>query len=153
VLAFFRSQHSNESWLSTITTMLDSCALLNSVIESDLAFQAQLTFAIARHAVVDLAQIFATAPRVQASPRLAPWQLTQMRDVLSAAGHRWLGQPEAYEKLAKLRGEYEPYVAAMAEYFRLAIPAWVAESKRPDNWQTSAWKVTPAEVEAQEGHL
>src|SRR5439155_22732943 len=62
VLAYFRSQHDNQSWLGALTTVLDTCALVMVGIDGVSVWQARLTFAIARHAVVDIAQIFRTAP-------------------------------------------------------------------------------------------
>src|SRR5207245_7233411 len=63
VLAYFRSQHVNQSWLGALTTLLDASALVMVGIEGGGARQAQLTFAIARHAVVDLAQGVGPPPR------------------------------------------------------------------------------------------
>ena len=67
LLCYFRSQHTNQSWLSALTAILDTSALLISGVTAQEARQAQLTFAMARHAIVDLAQIFCwsrrTAPR------------------------------------------------------------------------------------------
>ena len=57
-LCYFRSQHTNQSWLSALTAILDTSALLIAGVTAQEARQAQLTFAMARHAVVDLAQIF-----------------------------------------------------------------------------------------------
>ena len=57
-LCFFRSQHDNQSWLSALVAMLDTCAVLIATVEGDAARQAQLTFVMARHAVLDLAHIF-----------------------------------------------------------------------------------------------
>src|SRR5579864_1980941 len=54
VLTFFRSQHSNQSWLAALTTMLDVTSLILSGIEGVHPGQAKLTFAMARHAAVDL---------------------------------------------------------------------------------------------------
>ena len=62
LLCYFRSQHSNQSWISALTAMLDTSALLIAGVEGHEARQAQLTFAMARHALVDLAQIFSLAP-------------------------------------------------------------------------------------------
>src|SRR5208283_4170956 len=53
-LTFFRSQHSNQSWLGALTTMLDVTSLLLVGIEGVQPEQAKLTFAMARHAGVDL---------------------------------------------------------------------------------------------------
>ncbi len=57
VLSFFRSQHSNQSWLGALTTMLDVTSLILSGIDGVQPGQAKLTFAMARHAAVDLAQV------------------------------------------------------------------------------------------------
>jgi hypothetical protein len=57
VLTFFRSQHSNQSWVGALTTMLDVTSLILTGIEGVNPGQAKLTFAMARHAAVDLAQV------------------------------------------------------------------------------------------------
>ena len=62
VLAYFRSQHDNQSWLAALTTILDTTALVVTGVEGACQRQAQRTFAMARHAVVDLAIIFQTPP-------------------------------------------------------------------------------------------
>src|SRR5207248_9724128 len=62
VLSYYRSQHDNQSWLAALTAMLDTCALLIAGIENSCPYQAQLTFAMARHAVVDLAMVFRSPP-------------------------------------------------------------------------------------------
>src|SRR5262249_53129208 len=58
-LSFFRSQHDNESWLGALTVILDACALIQAGVDGVPRYQARLTFAMARHASVDLSQIFA----------------------------------------------------------------------------------------------
>ena len=54
MLAFFRSQHDNQSWLGALTAILDTCALIMAGLEGACERQAELTFAIARHTAVDL---------------------------------------------------------------------------------------------------
>src|SRR5205807_3304585 len=56
-LAYFRSQHYNESWLAALTTILDASAVVMIGLDGWCARQAELTFAMARHAVVDLANV------------------------------------------------------------------------------------------------
>src|SRR5215475_5234694 len=62
VLAYFRSQHDNQSWIASLTAILDTCALIMVGVEGACQRQAELTFAISRHAVVDLSQVFGTSP-------------------------------------------------------------------------------------------
>src|SRR5947207_341496 len=86
LLAYFRSQHTNQSWLSALTTVLDASALLMVGVEGACARQAHLTFAMARHAMVDLAQVFSTPPAGEGDDRLPPAALGRLRADLRAAG-------------------------------------------------------------------
>ncbi len=137
-LAYFRSQHYNESWLAALTTILDTSAVVMIGLDGWCARQAELTFAMARHAVVDLAQVFSTPPE-RAEERLASVQLTRLQARLAGGGLRLRERPDFEERLTELRRMYEPYVAALAHYLAVPLPPWVREVERPDNWQTSAW--------------
>jgi hypothetical protein len=136
VLAYFRSQHDNQSWLSALTTILDASALVLSGMEGAPARQARLTFAMARHTVVDLAQIFSYTPGGH-SDRLPPDDFTQLRTALISSGLR-LHDPDG-QRLLKLRRMYEPYVQNLSEYLRMPLPSWVPAAIRKDNWETTAW--------------
>ena len=78
LLCYFRSQHTNQSWIGALTSILDTSALLIAGIRGHEARQAQLTFAMARHAVVDLAQIFSLRPLNNAPDRLPAERYEQM---------------------------------------------------------------------------
>src|SRR5437016_12109153 len=86
VLAYYRSQHSNQSWLGALTTILDATTLVMVGIDGTPAHQAQLTFAIARHAVADLAHVFNTKPQSPPKDRLPPEELGRMRNKLRRNG-------------------------------------------------------------------
>jgi Ion channel len=137
-LCYFRSQHDNQSWLAALTAILDTCALAIVGIEGTCARQAKLTFAIARHAVVDLAQIFHVVPRSQ-QDRLSPAELERLRRFLTKEGLRLSDGDAAYQKLQELRGMYEPYVRSLSTYLLLPLPEWIAQTEVIDNWKTSAW--------------
>src|SRR6202047_3185219 len=70
VLSFFRSQHSNQSWLRAVDTVLDVTSLILTGVEGVHPGQAKLTFAVARHAAVDLAQVVNARHDPQAGERL-----------------------------------------------------------------------------------
>jgi hypothetical protein len=137
-LGYFRSQHYNESWVAALTTILDASALVIVGLEGWCVRQAELTFAMARHAVVDLAQVYSTPPR-RPEERLQTAQLARLRDRLASGGLALKARPDFEERLAELRRMYEPYVEALSAYLALPLPPWVRERDRPDNWQTSAW--------------
>jgi voltage-gated potassium channel Kch len=139
VLAYFRSQHENQSWLGALTAILDTCAFVIAELEGACARQAELTFAMARHAVVDLALIFQRPPRESERNRLPPEQLEDLRTRLEANGLKLHRGSTADQKLTELRQMYEPYMNSMSSYLVITIPPWIPEAGPADNWQTSAW--------------
>jgi hypothetical protein len=143
ILAYFRSQHSNQSWLAALAAVLDSSAIVRVGLEGACQRQAELTFAMARHAVVDLAQVFSTPPRKPAVDRLRPEQFEALARHLEASGLRLRDPQTAERRLAALRALYEPYIHSLSVYLRLPLPPWTPQAKRADNWQTSAWEKKP----------
>src|SRR5690348_5963803 len=139
VLAFFRSQHDNQSWIAALTAILDSCALVKVAVPDTCRRQAELTFAIARHAAVDLSQVFKTKPRALPQNRLPAEDLKRIRDTLAQPGLKMGNLSEMEERLADLRNTYEPYLFALAEYLILSLPPWIPSGNGKDNWQTTAW--------------
>jgi hypothetical protein len=94
---------------------------------------------MARHAVVDLAQIFNTPPREIALDRLSKDENDRLRSFLSTAGVKLAVGDDADAKLLDLRRMYEPYVRSLADYLLVALPVWAPTAEAFDNWQTSAW--------------
>jgi predicted membrane protein len=141
VLCYFRSQHDNQSWLAALTTILDTCALVLVGVGETPTWQARLTFAMARHAVVDLAQIFRTAPSdlVLNTSRLPPGDLQRIREILAKNGTQLSDGEEAEQKLIELRAMYEPYVCALSAKLMMPLPPWIVGKDAIDNWKTSAW--------------
>jgi hypothetical protein len=139
VLAYFRSQHDNQSWIGSLTCILDTCVLAIAGVEGHCSKQAELTFAIARHAVVDLCQVFGVTPRPLPRERISQEIIHKMRAKLAEHGTVLLATPEADQKLSELRQMYEPYVFGLANHLSQTLPAWIPDKKGKDNWQTTAW--------------
>jgi Ion channel len=139
VLSFFRSQHSNQSWLGALQTMLDVTSLLLTGIEGIHPGQARLTFAMARHAAVDLAQVVNARYDPQEPERLTDADFDTLRQTLAAAGLKLRAGDEARQKLNKLRSMYEPYVHSTARNLMITLPPWQPLAKTRDNWQSGPW--------------
>jgi hypothetical protein len=139
VLSFFRSQHSNQSWLAALTTMLDVTSLVLVGIEGIHAGQAKLTFAMARHAAVDLAQIVNARYDSQAPDRLLDNDFEMLFNALAAAELNLRRDETGRQKLNKLRSMYEPYVHSTAQNLMLSLPPWKHPEKGKDNWQAGPW--------------
>src|SRR5256886_109637 len=102
VLAFYRSQHDQQSWVGALTVILDTCALILTGIENIPDEAARFTFAMARHAVVDLAQVLDTSPTTGVN-RLSSTEFAQLHDMLADSGIRLNEGTASEQKLAELR--------------------------------------------------
>jgi len=141
VLCYFRSQHDNQSWLAAMTTILDTCALVIVGMDGSPAWQARLTFAMARHAIVDIAQVFRTAPTMRHSSkdRLSHADFHRMLSIIGP-DQGWTEEiADAEDRLTEMREMYEPYVAALSELLVMPLPPWILPEDAIDNWKTSAW--------------
>ena len=139
VLCFFRSQHSNQSWLGALTAMLDVTSLVLAGIDGIPKEQAKLTFAMARHAVVDLSQVVNASYDPHSKDRLPDEGLAELRKYLANAGMRVKQDEAADQKLRKLRSLYEPYSEALGQRLLLSVPPWLRTEVRKDNWQSGPW--------------
>ncbi len=142
ILCYYRSQHDNQSWLSALTCILDTCALLISIVPGTASRQAQLTFAVGRHALVDLCHVFhleqvEAAWRASGGPhRLPAEQFTQVCDFMLQANLRLCGDPQAPARLHALRALYEPSAQALADYIAMPLPDWYPKPLAKDQWKT-----------------
>jgi hypothetical protein len=152
LLCYFRSQHDNQSWLSAITAILDTSAVLLSIVECSACRQARLTFAMARHTVVDLLLVFNMQPVPMPKPpvpgsvpdiheddkktasRLSEPELVRLTEVLCKAGYRLRLEPERLALLRKLRWMYEGQVLALSRYLCMPLPSFVTETPGRDTW-------------------
>jgi hypothetical protein len=138
ILAYYRSQHEQQSWVEALTVILDTCALLLTSMEGAPLPAAKFTFAAARHAVVDLAQVLGASPKAGVN-RLSAVEWTQVRDRLAAASICLKESMASEQQLAELRATYEPFVSGLAKRIQVSLPPWVPPADTLDDWQTSAW--------------
>jgi hypothetical protein len=134
LLCYFRSQHNNQSWIGALTAILDTSALLIAGVRGHEARQAQLTFAMARHAMVDLSQIFTLAPVTGAPDRLPPARYEQLYKMLCESGVSVCRDGQSIERLVAMRVLYEGYAQAISNYLLMPLPPWIADQPHKDNW-------------------
>jgi hypothetical protein len=94
---------------------------------------------MARHAMVDLAQVVNARYDPVVSDRLSPEVLKRLRESLAARGVKLRDSTEFEEKLTYLRSLYEPYAVAMALTLSITVPPWIHPEKQKDNWQAGPW--------------
>jgi hypothetical protein len=151
ILCFYRSQHDSQSWLSALVSILDTCALEISLIEGMPSRQAQLTFVMARHALVDIGQVFGVQKRKSRQQqaevdRLPSKDFYHLCEALGENRLRLCGDPAAAKRLNTIRGLYEQHALALSEYLRMPLPVWVAPPKVNDQWSLLTKLRTDAEL-------
>jgi hypothetical protein len=139
VLCYFRSQHDNQSWLAAFTAVLDVSALLVAYGEGTARWQARLTFAIARHAVLDLAEVLRVPPARPARDRLPPEEAAEVRQLLLECRASGKCTEAGDLKLLQLREMYEPYLNGLAIRLLMPLPSWGVGQSAVENWKRSAW--------------
>jgi hypothetical protein len=138
LLCYFRSQHTNQSWIAALTAVLDTSALVIAGVRGHEARQAQLTFAMARHALVDLVQIFSLQPNNNAPDRLPPERYEQLYALLCESGVKVCRDGQSYQRLREMRALYEGYAQSMSAFLYMPLPPWIADQPHKDNWLTVA---------------
>jgi hypothetical protein len=152
LLCYYRSQHDNQSWLAGLVSVLDACALLIASVQGRPARQAQLTFAMARHALVDLGHVFhiddeVKAAAVAAFDRLPPEEFRRLCSALGKTEIQLCGDANSASRLHQLRQMYEPNAQALAHYLGLSLPLWIAEPREKDQWRRVAQlRATPEAI-------
>jgi len=137
-LAFFRSQHDNQSWLGSLCAVLDTSALVSAGIRGLNPFQARLTFAMCRHTLVDVSQIFRLRPGAPEAEAPARERLRELRSWLAQGGVPIEVTPESERVLGELRALYSPYLIELSRYLLMSLPAWLPPEKARFNWKTTA---------------
>jgi hypothetical protein len=124
MLSYYRSPHSEESWLTAITVIMDTCALRLAGAGGMNEFQAEATFSICLRALRSVGEILRIQPRPPRDPRLTEDQCRALRDKL----REWElpdGGRDLWPRLARTRDGYEPLLAAFADYLVMELPEWI----------------------------
>jgi hypothetical protein len=136
MLAYYRSQHDNQSWLGALAAIMDACALILIGVQDVKPLQARMTFAMARQVVVELVRALdLPAARPEGRERLSHAEYAAMIESFPAAGLTWDGGADGEETLAAVRATYEPLLAALAGHLLIDLPGWVDETETGDHWE------------------
>ena len=124
--------------MAALTAVLDACALVIARIEDKSSTTARLTFAIARHAVVDLCSVFRLEPTFPAVDRLPALEQERLEIFLAAEGVRLRTNEASVGKLRALRAMYEPYVNALSRFLLMPLPDWMPPERESESWHVIA---------------
>lgn len=135
MLAYYRSQHDNQSWLGALTAVTDCCALILVGVQGAGTFQARMTFITMRQVAVEMARAFRIEPsRYDGGDRLPEEQARILQAALNEAGLEWEAD-DAVATLQALRATYEPLLDGLARFLLLSLPDWMPNDEAEDHWR------------------
>ena len=125
LLAYFRSSHDSESWISALGAVLDASTLVLTTVTDIPRGPAQMMYAIGRHAVEDLARFFRIPQDHE--PGVERYEFDEARGRLAAAGYTLLEADASWTAFAKLRSEYALPLNDMAKWFAAPPTQWIGD--------------------------
>lgn len=144
MLAFYRSQHENQSWLATLGVLLDLTTLMLVVGPEEFFMSASGAFVSSRRVLEEICVSWGVTPlpKDKLSPRVAQEHRVAVMEWLKAT--KWAAsQTEEDPSLEELVQSYEPKLQALSQYLLLPLPRLF-----PEDWnaQYGAISMTRAQV-------
>lgn len=125
VLAYFRSSHDNESWISALGAILDGTTLVLTTVADGPRGPAKMMFAMGTHLVEDLGRFFRTSGDHEVG--VERYEFDQARERLSAAGWSLLGPEESWAAFSRLRAQYAGQLNNMAKWWAAPPTQWIGD--------------------------
>jgi hypothetical protein len=135
MLAYYRSQHDDQSWLAALAAVLDACALVLVGVPEGRPLQARMTFATLRQVVVEMARsLQISASNERAGLALAADGYPAMMVIFEEGGVPWRPGADTEETLAAMRATYAPLLHGLADYLMTPLPGLAPTEEAPDHW-------------------
>jgi hypothetical protein len=125
VLAYFRSSHDNDSWISSLGAVMDAATLVLTSIEDGPKGWAKLFRAVGGHLLEDLVQYFRLPDEVEVGVERAEFDEACRR--LAFAGFRMRDPDEAWDAFSRQRSEYAGRVNALARNWATPPAQWIGD--------------------------
>lgn len=139
VLSFYRALHRGESWLVSLTTILDSCALLIVAGDGLPAVQARLTLRMGIRLLKDLTDALAVAVDPQCQVRLTEERLPALLAALEGSRLPLNLEPGATRELLRLVRKYDVYLVAFSAWLVTPLPSWIPREQTEQETEVSGW--------------
>jgi hypothetical protein len=135
MLGYFRSQHSNQSWLTALVAIVDYATIVSLTSQGSLLLQANLTAALGRHVLADVVVIFGLEDSCKNRPlsRLSS-KAEELRGILRRRPSLFEASKLSGSALEEGIADYEPQAAALGAYFLMSLPAAVPDKAVTNNW-------------------
>jgi hypothetical protein len=126
VLTFYRAHHWGQSWLVSLTTLLDSSALLIGSGDGLLAAQARFTYLMGLRLLKDLTDGLGIEVDPRCRIRLTEADLPTLPVRLRVSGITLTLGPTASNRLIRLVRRYDVYLFALSTWLVIPLPPWMS---------------------------
>ena len=125
ILAYFRSSHDNDSWISSLGAVMDAATLVLTTIEDGPKGWAKLSRAVGGHCIEDLALYFGLEVEPELGVERAEFE--EARDRLARAGFRLQDADKSWASFSRMRLEYAGRINALARYWATPPAQWIGD--------------------------
>jgi hypothetical protein len=125
VLAYFRSSHDNDSWISSLGAVMDASTLVLTTIKDGPKGWAKLSRSVGGHCLEDLVAYFRLPSDSEVGVERAEFDEARRR--LERAGFVLEDADRSWENFARLRREYAGRVNALALYWAMPPAQWIGD--------------------------
>jgi hypothetical protein len=129
VLSFYRAQRSGQSWLVSLTTVLDACALLIAGGDGMPAAQARITYRMGLILLHDLSHALGVTVDPRCATRLTEADLPAVLAAVKGAEQRVTLPPLAASMLLRLVRRYDVYLSALSARLVIPLPQWIPSTE------------------------
>ncbi len=125
ILAYFRSTHDNESWVSALGALLDAATLVLTTVDAGPRGPASMMHSVGRHLVQDVSNYFGLTTERQVGVERAEFEAARTR--LAAAGYCLRDLEDSWSSFGQLRSAYAGPLNALAKYWATPPAQWIGD--------------------------
>jgi hypothetical protein len=125
ILAYFRSSHDNESWISALGAVLDAATLAVTTLEGLPKGDALMMVELGNHLVEDLAQQFHVPANGDVGVERAEYDDARHR--LEQVGYALTPADAAWAKFSQIRSRYAVRLNVLAQYWATPPAQWIGD--------------------------
>ena len=125
ILAYFRSTHDNESWVSAIGAVLDAATLVATTVEDGAYGPARMLVSAGEHLVEDLTNFFRLPHGHDCGVERDEFEAARAR--LRSAGYALRDADDSWRQFSETRATYAAGLNELAKYWAVPPALWVGD--------------------------
>ena len=125
VLAYFRSSHDNDSWISSLGAVMDASTLVLTTVKGGPKGWAKLSRSVGGHCLEDLVAYFGLPIEREVGVERA--EFDEARRQLERAGFVLEDADRSWDHFVRLRQDYAGRVNALARYWATPPAQWIGD--------------------------